>query len=459
MSGLEVVQSTSKYADYLIASEEYTTTAGDASKEQLEYLNSHSGDDVKTTVKELAKLVGEKELTKGYQQRAGITLTDLNKEKELTDSFNYLWSSISKDINDIEKLSKITSAITLTDRMSSTVCYDLYSFANSLIQNEIKVDEATRLRNAVTSAVVDKYLGKAHSKSYGLNFFYNINLKTNEFDKLLKAERYNLNYIAFLDAVTPWWTAPDYVYDQVERIPEIRSDVSNIQYSSNFENFQDTFHGSFEITSGIKGCLKVEGSLCIKNSKGDLMCLGRDTDIDFDPKTGKGTVDFKKDWPSLIVTDKEKYYPLDAEVTQQYVDSTLYQIPIVTQIEGMYEVNQNATVIATLDNFSGDFDIHGICTSINDYNRMPGGDYTPWPEPYVSSGMIGASYYSTKDGFNKGSLITDSKIGGQVWYDESLAVSIEHRPLKAGTYVYSIIVTNLLGREVYNYTKTTFTIS
>lgn len=94
-------------------------------------------------------------------------------------------------------------------------------FNHPSINNYIDRDLRNEIVDALSDAVVYTVRGTGRSQALGLSFCYPTNHSPEDLD------RYALNcpslhYLAFLDAVTDW-TAPDWVYEQVERLPQIDS--------------------------------------------------------------------------------------------------------------------------------------------------------------------------------------------------------------------------------------------
>ena len=73
--------------------------------------------------------------------------------------------------------------------------------------------------SALEDAVVYCVRGSSRTGSRGLSFCFPADFSNEELD-LYARNCTSPRYLAFLDAITPW-TAPDWVYDAVERLPEI----------------------------------------------------------------------------------------------------------------------------------------------------------------------------------------------------------------------------------------------
>ena len=93
-------------------------------------------------------------------------------------------------------------------------------FYNPYLAVNLDWDMYSELLDALSEAVVYNVHGPDRSQAGGLSFCYAVDLTPSELDA------YALNcpspsYLAFLDAINPTWTAPDWVYEQAERLPEI----------------------------------------------------------------------------------------------------------------------------------------------------------------------------------------------------------------------------------------------
>lgn len=98
--------------------------------------------------------------------------------------------------------------------------YDLADiFYDIEMTKAVDMDIQRDMLDALTDAITYSVRGMGRSAARGLSFCYAVDFDKEELDAFSKANT-NPYYLAFLDAITPW-TAPEWVYQFADRLPEI----------------------------------------------------------------------------------------------------------------------------------------------------------------------------------------------------------------------------------------------
>ena len=228
MAGLETAAAVSDYADWMIASEELVAGKGTAVGDWLQQLIAapkFNGEWLGRWICDLTEFKYSDEIEQQAQELLTWSVIDLDKIPRLVELVDASYASLGKMYADYPKLMSQFAGYMMNVEHYGTSEGDermwdlaglLYSpKLNKLIPAEIYQDMLV----AVTDAVVYNVRGPGRSAARGISFCYAVNFDEQEL------EIYSRNcpmphYLAFLDAISPW-TAPDRVYQTVERLPEI----------------------------------------------------------------------------------------------------------------------------------------------------------------------------------------------------------------------------------------------
>ena len=177
---------------------------------------------------------------------------------------------------------------------------------------------------ALAEAVVYNVHGPDRSGALGLSFCYAAHFSAEELD-IYARNCPSPNYLAFLDAINPSWTAPDRVYEAAERLPDIRD----------IEDYRIPIEKRLS-PSGIPG-------LCVYSNMGgwevhaDLYRLDEETGHTVRLGSVLAVADLNTDDYDHLVCTVENFWMwpavegvhCDAElVDYDYEDKALYNIPI-----------------------------------------------------------------------------------------------------------------------------------
>jgi len=451
MSQLVVAQSVCNYGKYLIANEENSASFANPTVDQMSYLYKNYNMDLLELAKGLTNINGEKSKKSGMKAKTANALTDLSKVPAITTCFNNLWKKVRANFNNVDLQKSVTNAFYQCDRMIENQNKDLLSFLNKLSDVSTLKDEVSALKSAINEAVILKNLGSGHASAGGLSFYFDNNFTSYKYDHLTRGETHNLEYIAYIDGITPWWNANDSLYENIERYEASLNALNSITFEEDFSEFDTKNIASIRITNGLNSAYRVDGAFYKKDSKNNWYYLGKDVNVNFDYKTGIGTAKKLDYWTYICLYNKtglkdKSIATLD--VTGSTNNETLYSIPVEVSVSGYGALRRtNAEIITTFNNQSLEYEIHGICAYDSDYDKVPGGEYMPWPTPYVDEGDIKTLYYALNSVYKKEKL-SSANFGKMFSYDAENSIYFEEKPLDPGTYGYAFVVTDLFGHEI-----------
>ena len=226
MANLETAWSLREYADWMVASEETVPGKGTALDAWLQALVNNPGCDGR----QLGRIVCDETAIKyanleDEQSQSILTwsVIDLSKVDALVDC----WSRFLEQMNDSLRL--YPNVLTVYARYLADAeeygngaddMRELGDLAyNSSLFNFVDAGVLNGLANALSDAVTYSTHGSGRVGARGLSFYYPMDFDTDSLD--LYAMNFPLaEYLAYLEAVLPW-TAPDWVHESVEPVPDI----------------------------------------------------------------------------------------------------------------------------------------------------------------------------------------------------------------------------------------------
>ena len=349
---------------------------------------------------------------------------------------------------------------------------DLQDFATRAVRYGLSVETVGAVIEAVNDAVLHDVKGLLHSYSHGLSFWYRPNASLTELDHFARNCK-NPHYLAFLDAINMGWTAPDWVYEQVERLPDIsRADYiveKAVQVNSDG-------HLQMNITNAKEAVARVDYRLYMESDKvpGGWVTLGLDDDVDGDWNEGTFWDKFDGTWPMINNT------PLQIEMVNSTSSYTLYNVPIGTLMDednpslgynklmlrvgyeydkpltsvfdNMYqtasekaqkaaeEAAEEALTETAKDPYAGEYVIYGVWNETVSNIGLASRDVQDIEDLYGQKFAVLATGIDPLFGETQGQIAL-----GDIVLSEDLV--IEEKPLPKGTYAYEFVVTDVFGNR------------
>lgn len=233
MANIETAWNVRNHARWMVASEEAVPGEGSAVSEWLQELVNHPALDGKWLGRCICDTTETKYINKDdkyAQQLLTWSVIDLTKIDRLTNAFGQLIWIMNQALKDSPKLipvytDYILSSPEFDDGLQNMRDLGCVICNPNIIPNiigtmdNLVLDEAV---DALTEAVVYMTRGQGRSNARGISFCYPSDFGSEELDVYSRNFPLPL-YLAFLDAVSAEWKAPDWVYESTERLPSVEN--------------------------------------------------------------------------------------------------------------------------------------------------------------------------------------------------------------------------------------------
>ena len=185
-------------------------------------------------------------------------------------------------------------------------------------------DLYVELVDALQETVAHNTHGPNRSKAGGISFCYAAGLNAEALDQYARVCPSN-HYLALMDAINSNWTAPDWVYEKVERLPEI-TDLQSYQICIEKGICEDGVP-EFRVVDGYASLRNAYGSLYRLNPRtGNVVRLTSTTaNFEVDDKNNQVLFSLKDFtiWPAI-----DDVYICADLISTDYYGGELYNIPI-----------------------------------------------------------------------------------------------------------------------------------
>jgi hypothetical protein len=252
MASLETAQAVQPYADYMLASEEILPGMGSNYEEWLQMLYDEPecgavrlGRNICNTTELMYAEQNDDANLKGLT----FSVIDLNRLEPVVEAFEELMKEVVGLIPDPLAFGAYLSAVSKTDRYAERDMWDLYDLARRSLNGGVSKATALKLENAVDDAVVYCVRGSYHPYSHGLSAFLTYNGAVGKLDRLARTAK-NPWQLAFLDAVSLKWDAPELATDKVGEIPQLKPELYTVKFDT--EVNKDLSNQLINIYSGIE---------------------------------------------------------------------------------------------------------------------------------------------------------------------------------------------------------------
>ena len=226
MATLETAQAAQSTTHYLIASQETVPGQGTDYKSWLQKLYNDPDCDGQRFGRKLCDAVQQKyaELNDEYSSKfLTYSVIDLTKLDAVSAAFDQMFTEVGGLLADPNAFFDFGNAITRAEHYTYPTMVDLYSMAELARGNGVSNATVNKLTAAIEDAVVYNIKGLNRSYSHGLSFYYEPSAHPYQLDHYARVCK-SASYLAYLDAVNLSWTAPQWVYEQTTRLPEVSYD-------------------------------------------------------------------------------------------------------------------------------------------------------------------------------------------------------------------------------------------
>lgn len=456
MASLETAQAVQDSANYLIAAEETVPGVGTAYEAWLQYLYDYPYINGRQFGRYFCDAVQTK-YAELNDESSSLFLTfsciDLSRIDAVSEAFDAMFGELRALLDDAEMFGLFSYMTKNTDSYSGTGMIDLMDMARRARKYGLSAKTAGDVIDSVSEAVVANVKGLYHSYSQGLSFWYNPTSNFAVLDHYARNCR-SAQYLAFLDEVNMGWTAPAWVYEQVERQPDIGREDYVIEYE--LSKTEDG-HLQLTITNGVKAVMAVDYRLlkAVDKETNQWVSLGRDFNVVGDFETGIFRDNFNGTWPTLggalccmdMIDSTSKYSLYNVRIGQlqdsrhpEYgYNSVSLRVGYI--YDAMLSAEEESAAQEQEGTIPGHYEMYGIWTGMSNNIELPSRDSQP------VSLLYGETMTTLCPIYDPVSRSTGSDVAmGRVTFSEK--TDIEVKPLGRGTYAYEFIITDVFGQEI-----------
>jgi len=226
MANLETACAIQDSADYMVASEEVVAGKGTAISgwlQQLYWLPNCDGELLGRWICDMTQTKYANEDDAQSRELLTWSVIDLSKIDVVAKQFDAVFLLMGYAFERYpEMMSRFARSIYRADAFGTGVenMYDLSGvFYRELYNSTVDINSRKKLMDAIRDAVVYNVRGDGRTGARGLSFCYASDFYPEELE-IYARNCPSLHYLAMLDAISPW-TAPDWVYETVDRLPGI----------------------------------------------------------------------------------------------------------------------------------------------------------------------------------------------------------------------------------------------
>ena len=329
MATLETAQAVQSSAKYLIAAEETVPGYGSAYQSWMQYLYDTPTCDGARFGKVVCNSIQQKYAELGMQtssRQLTFSVIDLSKIDAVSKAFDQMFVEASRLLADPENFFVFASQAQKAQHFAYETMVDLADLASRTRNIALSNETAGAVIEAVDAAVVFHVKGDQRSYSNGLSFYYEPAAPLTRLDHYARACK-SAPYLAFLDATSMQWTAPEWVYEKTERQPEITRENYVVETAVSL-----TADGQpkLTITNAPAAVTNVNTTIYQYEKATDTwLKLGKDADIAGSFEKGE----FYGRFPGHWMTMNDQLIQVDlVEETERYV---LYSIPFQANLPMM----------------------------------------------------------------------------------------------------------------------------
>jgi len=226
MANLETAYAISDSASWMIASEEVVPGRGTAIGDWLQQLYIDPEFDGEWLGRWVCDMTQIKMANEGNEQERQLltwSVIDLSRIPYLAKMFDMAMGLLGDIYVQYPEILSLYAKYVVNTEHYGNENDNMWDLAGIFYMPELSMimsaEVHRKLLNALKDTVVYCLRGPGRSSARGLSFCYAVNFSSEELDTYA-ANCPSPNYLAFLDAVTPW-TAPDWVYETAERLPDM----------------------------------------------------------------------------------------------------------------------------------------------------------------------------------------------------------------------------------------------
>lgn len=494
MATLETAQAAQSTTHYMIASQETVPGQGTDYKSWLQKLYNDPECDGQRFGRKLCDAVQQKyaELNDEYSSKfLTYSVIDLTKLDAVSAAFDQMFIEVGGLLADPNAFFDFGNAITRAEHCTYPTMVDLYNMAELARGNGVSNATVNKLTAAIEDAVVYNIKGLNRSYSHGLSFYYEPSAHPYQLDHYARACK-SAAYLAYLDAVNLSWTAPQWVYEQTARLPEVSYDDYMVEVETSV--IDNDLH--LIVTNAKDAVTAVDALIYQHDADSDMWIkLGSSWDVSGSFMDGEFVSNFGGYWPALNgqfcmtnvqeETDSYILYNIPAYIEDYKVTNLraglIFYTPLSQQMEeliGNADAGEYVTrgiLSQTLENEAqqqeakqsekaddgepsfglndlngldlngldpnGYYELYGVYCDVDTALNMPGRDTFPMSELVGRQMALMMTVVDIETGEELGTGMGDL-------FDVTDNMSLDTQELPKGEYAFSFEVKTVLGKTI-----------
>ena len=432
MANIETAWNIKDFADWLVASEETVPGEGTAVSDWLQQLRSYpdcGGEWLGRLVCDTTSIKYANEASQVAKSILTWSVIDLSKIDALIEVTGRFMQEMGDDLRE-----NPTQASLYMHYLSKATIYGdgqqhMREFGSLVYNLDLAEFGRSSTRNAAIQALSDAVTycvrGIGRSEARGLTFCYPAGLTDAELD--IYAQNFPMpHYLAYIDAVSDW-TAPDWVYENMPRLPEI-DDIGEFRIRMQKQRCADGMLGFLLKSGGSEAYVNmVYYTLYRLNEEtGETVRLGRTDCI----MAASGNEDFELLWRA----SDPMHWPavegqlLCMDLVQSNYFTKLYNVPVMLDAEPcLLRLGRRLNYAVNEEDKINDYEIYGLWEGYEENSTLLRRSVKPL------SSIMGQEYQLLYpiDGTGGASATLYESSAPLTMYR---ALDVQEIPLPAGTY-------------------------
>lgn len=334
MSTIEMASMLSKYASYMIASEETESGNGWDYAKIAKTLKKNSN----IATKDLGKIICDSFMASckktNEQSTTTLSVTDLNKVSTVVEKLDTVSKSITEKLSDTKALGSISKGFKKAENYGGNTPSEGYTNMvdlGDIAKNISKQVDTSELTNAINDAVVYQVKGSKRKNANGLSVYYPLKLQGKKefkgFEKVCVSPNY-LNYIKAMvygktNGSTQGFDDTKDWEDTTESNDMQTESQNKIKIKKDIYFDKDGYYAFNIDPSDLDKVLSVQYNMYMVIDDNTYIYLGSDNEVEINDSTGVVKECFEGTWPALDDGSFLTMYVVDE--TDEY---SIYSSPI-----------------------------------------------------------------------------------------------------------------------------------
>ena len=434
MANIETACAIEDSARWMIASEEVVTGEGTAINFWLKELCNRPEMDGMKLGRIICDSAQEKCANIGDEQGAQLltwSVIDLNEIDEVADYMEELFRTTAIIYTEAPELTALYMKQNSSSERYGSAEDKMIDLSSLIYRAPIMQNAGLAMRNrmldAIEKTVVYCVRGSGRARSRGLSFCLAVDMNEAELDIYMR-NCPSPHYLSILDAITTW-TAPDSLYETVERLPEI-SELEEYSIVLEKRIGVDGTPGVALVSSDLNVLLITCNFFGINDQTGNIIRLGYVPTEEFSTADGRTQMNIPEPWNWPFVEDDV----CCVDMIEYMYGECLYEIPV--------QIGAEKWVFRCGYTPEKGYEIYGVWAGFDSTTMLFSRNVTSL------SKLSGQDYCMLYPIFDPEHLNQGGANERSGFHRLPRALSIETKPLPPGTYYIQYTVVDMFMRKI-----------